>query len=222
MSVFKQATIAKRQRHIHYPDECPICHRLSEISLLQSKALPDNTLVEVIFQCGFAGCLRYFIGYYGTNDRDRELRWVTPQEANVEIVPEFVTQLSPSFMDIFRQAENARTHNLDQIAGPGYRKAFEFLIKDYAKSTLDPEEQADEIGKIESMFSGNVIGTYVHDKRIEAIAKRALWLGNDESHYLRKWENHDIEDLIRLIKLSIHWIEIERESADYLKEMHPT
>ncbi len=103
---------------------------------------------------------------------------------------------------------------LRQVAGPGYRKAFEFLIKDYAKSNA--QHKATEI---EAMFSGNVVKEFVSDLRIQAVAKRCLWLGNDETHYMRKWTDHDIHDLVTLIKLTSKWIEIEQLSQSYMDSM---
>ncbi len=47
----------------------------------------------------------------------------------------------------------------------------------------------------------------------------AFWLGNDETHYLRKWEQHDVDDLVTLIKLTTNWIEIEHLSKSYVEEM---
>ncbi len=118
------------------------------------------------------------------------------------------------FISIFREAEEASQLGLKQIAGPGYRKAFEFLIKDYAKS-LSP----DKTEEIEKKFSGAVVAEFIKDARIQAVAKRCLWLGNDETHYLRKWTEHDIEDLVTLIKLTTNWIEIEHLSKEYVQNM---
>jgi hypothetical protein len=38
------------------------------------------------------------------------------------------------------------------------------------------------------------------------MAQRAVWLGNDETHYERRWEDKDIDDLKRLITLTVNWI----------------
>ncbi len=88
------------------------------------------------------------------------------------------------------------------------------MIKDYAKS-LKP----DDAECIEGMFSGNVVKEFIADPRIQSVSKRALWLGNDETHYLKKWTKHDLSDLITLIRLAINWIEIERLSEAYSEEM---
>ncbi len=53
---------------------------------------------------------------------------------------------------------------------------------------------------------------------LREIAKRAAWLGNDETHYVRKWEGKDLEDLKRLISLTIHWIEMEKLTADVMAD----
>ena len=43
--------------------------------------------------------------------------------------------------------------------------------------------------------------------------------GNDETHYVRKWEGKDINDLKKLISMTIAWIEIEQLTVDLAKEM---
>jgi hypothetical protein len=40
----------------------------------------------------------------------------------------------------------------------------------------------------------------------ESMAERATWLGNDETHYIRKWEDKDLQDMKRLITLTTYWI----------------
>jgi hypothetical protein len=51
------------------------------------------------------------------------------------------------------------------------------------------------------------------------MAERATWLGNDETHYVRKWEDKDINDLKILIKVTLHWIEMELLTEQYKTEM---
>lgn len=44
-----------------------------------------------------------------------------------------------------------------------------------------------------------------------------MWLGNDETHYVRKWEASDISDLKMLIDLTAHWMTSELLTERYLK-----
>lgn len=69
------------------------------------------------------------------------------------------------------------------------------------------------------MSLSKCIDDYVDDVKINAVAKRAVWLGNDETHYVRKWEGKDVQDLKGLIRLTILWIEKEMETERLLAEM---
>lgn len=45
------------------------------------------------------------------------------------------------------------------------------------------------------------------------------WLGNDETHYVRKWEDKDLKDLKKLISLTIHWIEMDALTVEVIADM---
>jgi len=125
-----------------------------------------------------------------------------------------IVRISPDFVSVFQEAEEADLRNLKLICGPGYRKALEFLIKDYVIK-LDPGK-ADEIKKLPL---GKCISDFVKNDKINKIAARAVWLGNDETHYLRKWEGKDLQDLKNLIALTVHWIEMEELTEATIKDM---
>lgn len=200
---------------VDVPYACPTCHRHSEVTLITADAVDEGRAVQAIFRCGYQRCRAFFICFYGpkTSSDLLAVRPLKPPESNLS---ETVSKLSPTFASIFAEANEAKHLGLEQIAGPGFRKAFEFLIKDYAKS-LAPEKA----GEIEKIFSGTVVKTFIPDTRIQGVAERCLWLGNDETHYLRKWSGRDIGDLVNLIKLTMHWIEIEQLSKSYVEEMSP-
>jgi hypothetical protein len=103
---------------------------------------------------------------------------------------------------------------LTEICGIGYRKALEFLIKDYLISNLPDEEE-----HIKKKLLGKCINDYVENPNIKEMAKRAVWLGNDETHYIRRWENKDINDLKILIDITVHWIEMEVLTNKYKDDM---
>src|SRR5204862_3119246 len=91
---------------------------------------------------------------------------------------------------------------LDQIAGVGYRKALEFIVKDFI---IKGDSKLGAV--VEKMQLGACIEKHITDTNLKACAKRAAWLGNDETHYLRKWEGKDIDDLKKLIRLTVSWVE---------------
>lgn len=213
MLIKRQITVQNQNYSVHVPDACPICHRHSEVQLVSSDVVDNGQGVQAVFRCAYVGCRSFFICSYAPKP-SAELQSVRPIKPIVSALPDAVSKLSPAFVSIFKEAEEASQLGLKQIAGSGYRKAFEFLIKDYAKS-LAPDKSKE----IESMFSGAVVAEFVSDARIEAVAKRCLWLGNDETHYLRKWTDHDVNDLVTLIKLTANWIEIEHLSKAYVQGM---
>ena len=121
-------------------------------------------------------------------------------------LPENIEKISPDFVKIYTQSAIAEKELLDQIAGVGYRKAAEFLIKDYAISKKPADEE-----KIKSIMLGQVISTYLNDfPKIQALAKSVAWIGNDETHYVRRHDSKDIDDLKKFILSAAQFI-----AADY-------
>lgn len=121
---------------------------------------------------------------------------------------------SESFCEIYNQAYAAHQLNLTQICGVGYRKALEYLIKDYIIT-----ERPDKKETILRKTLGNCIREDIDSENIKNVAERATWLGNDETHYIRKWEDKDITDLVNTIDLTLHWIEAEIQTKKLLEQM---
>ncbi len=199
-----------------YPQECPLCHQLViEPSRRVSKIYEKK--LEAVFQCPNPDCHRLFFGYYklvlGEVASHTKLYPINPTH---DEIPEIIRKISPSFVAIYLQANEAKQAGLDHICGPGYRKAVEFLIKDYAKSTVQ-EDTEKEI--IDNTWAKDVLTNYIQEPKVQNVAEKALWLGNDETHYLRVWTDHDIDDLIALIKLTILWIDMDDQSKKYMEEL---
>jgi len=117
-------------------------------------------------------------------------------------------------VEIYNQALAAEAGDLTEIVGIGLRKAVEFLIKDFAIHQKPSDEQ-----DIKKSFLGNCIKNYIDDPNIKECATRAAWLGNDETHYLRKWVEKDISDLKLLIQLTVNWIENVLLTKQYIDDM---
>lgn len=91
----------------------------------------------------------------------------------------------------------------------GYRKALEFLVKDYSIS-LHP----DSAEEIKSAPLGECIKLYIDNARIEKLAKASTWLGNDETHYIRKHEEYSVENLKAFIRALTSFIASDLAVAD--------
>ncbi|TDF91740.1 DUF4145 domain-containing protein [Paenibacillus piri] len=123
---------------------------------------------------------------------------------------EIITKLSPEFVSIYKQSARAEEYGLNQVCGIGYRKSLEFLIKDYLVSK-NPERREEILKKP----LGQCIKDDISDTRIKNMAKLATWLGNDETHYIRKHEDMNIDDLKKLIEATRYWISMESTTSDY-------
>ncbi len=192
--------------YAHEPDVCPICHHAivpKTLALAYAGYMP-NGFLEIVFQCTKRECQEVFIGKYKLEEGETvyKLFKVTPVEPKPVAFSKDIVDLSPGFKEIYTQAMAADTFNLSQLTGIGLRKALEFLIKDFAISQVPQEEE-----QIKRAFLGNCIDAYINDPNVKACAKRAAWLGNDETHYVKRWEDKDVNDLKIVIKLTVNWIE---------------
>lgn len=129
-------------------------------------------------------------------------------------VSDEIIAISPSFHQIYKQAEIADSVGLDQISGLGYRKSLEYLIKDFCI-----HYNKDKSESIKKAMLAQVISNYIGDTNIKDCAERAAWLGNDETHYEKRWLDKDINDLKKLICLTMKWMEIFISTCDYRKSM---
>jgi hypothetical protein len=197
------------------PNKCPFCHK--SITPHLELAHHAQGLIELIMWCPDADCRQSFVGYYSHNPGTRQYEFIGKTTSGNIVNKEFsqtITTISPSFTTIYNQAFFAEQNELSEICGVGYRKALEFLIKDYSLIN-HPNDKA----KIEEILLGKCIEKYVTDERVKSVAKRAAWLGNDETHYIRKWEGKNLDDLKKLIDLTIHWIEMESLTKSFEIEM---
>jgi hypothetical protein len=221
-----------RYCHDREPEECPICHRSVHAQERDwtIASLDDdlNAVLEIIYQCPRRECQHLFVARYARDDVPEQtqtgfpglqyfrLYECVPTTPHVPTVPSEVADLSPSFVEIYSQAQAAEAYSLSQVAGVGYRKALEFLVKDYCISVRPSNEMA-----IRNAYLSVCINQYVDSPQVKLCAKRAVWLGNDETHYERRWNEMDVSNLKELIVLTLNWIHnamLTRKYEDVMPE----
>ena len=194
------------------PNECPSCKYSLKPTVLYHNVILDNNskpYLYVAYLC--TRCRNPFIckfsqisslpnsGCYSFNKLDL----IAPKKFEKLTFSDCINTISPDFVNIYNQSLEAEHHNLNEISGIGYRKALEFLIKDF----LINHEHKDEI-KVKSTALGSCINTMIDNPQLKLVASRATWLGNDQTQYEQKYTDNDINELKRLIKLSVNWIEM--------------
>lgn len=196
-----------------HPNNCPFCHKT--IVPHSIYGILNEEIMEVMLTCPNVLCGKSFIGYYYHGGNSYYFNGETTIGTLVEKdFSNTILTISPSFGTIYNQAFSAEQYNLTEICGVGYRKALEFLIKDYLIIN-----NPNDIQNIQRKPLGSCISDYIDNTKLKSVAKRAVWLGNDETHYIRKWETKDLQDLKKLIELTLHWIEMESLSDSFESDM---
>ena len=198
---------------IDTPSKCPHCGRtMSPLHVGQSTSSERTSVSEegrfsVIFRCSFEDCLKYFVIEYINDNYESASTVNYTYRPPIKVkLPENIEKVSPVFVEIYSQATVAESEALNQIAGVGYRKAAEFLIKDYVISKNPSDEE-----HIKSIMLEKVIADYLNDfPKIQVLAKSVAWIGNDETHYVRRHDGKDIQDLKKFILSAAQFI-----AADY-------
>jgi hypothetical protein len=200
-----------------FPDTCPACHHSLVPHFMCGSVSGDTEMSQIVFRCTRDECHVLFIGVYLYDKAEGLylLFTVNPKSVKAIEFSEEINEVSPSFVKIYNQCLVAEVNELDQITGIGFRKALEFLVKDFA--TMEKPDLSEQISK---NFLGSVIKDYIDDGNIKTCAERAAWLGNDEAHYIRKWGDKDIKDLKVLVKLTLNWIENVILTRKYEREMN--
>lgn len=205
------------------PDICANCGKHGQPDFVTATVALSRRILHAIFRCPVSSCRGLYVAMYGCSNTGGNWRGQLTGSGLARFVEskEFqqnVATTSPAFCEIFNQARIAEENGLNHICGPGYRKALEFLIKDFL---IEHKFKGDAKGQeqIKKTFLGPVIEDYVDDERIKRCAKRATWLGNDETHYIRKWEDKDLADLKALILLTVNFIDSSIEAERYFSDM---
>lgn len=192
------------------PSFCPMCkHAIKpqELYLSTFEDEDDNHFLSVFYLCKH--CYQTFIVLHKCNTRDHggsytyssEFLYSAPNRFAAKEFDDSINKLSPQFVKIYNQSLAAETMDLDEIAGLGYRKALEFLIKDFCIHLRSDEEE-----KIKKLPLAQCINTYISSPEIKTLASRAAWIGNDEAHYVRKQEDRDVSDMKKFITAAVYFI----------------
>ena len=121
-----------------------------------------------------------------------------------------IGQISPKFEKTYTQSLQAKMEQKNELVGIGYRKAIEFLIKDYLINTNHEKKDS-----VPNMHLGDCI-KLIDQSKIQTLAKASTWLGNDETHYVRKHTDKDLQDLEHFINALVYYITYELTVSEAL------
>jgi len=211
-----------RPFQINIPTMCPYCNHSTDPKILSSHYIEivhpntDNEFrIFVTFLC--TTCQKSFNSEYYTDEilyQDTEENCLNPETTYpvYHATPkhsEHIKNLSERYVKIYDQAYFAEESNLTEICGMGYRKALEFLIKDFAIML-----HKDKVEEIKKTSLSQCIQNYIDNTRIKNTAKASTWLGNDETHYCRKHEDYSLKELKHFLESTEYFINSELENIE--------
>lgn len=192
-----------------YPNKCPICNNNISPDNKMEYYSKDIKMISILF--AYPACYKGFVSHYSfTDSKNKNGNWEYtllelidsyPKEPKKKEFDTCVSNLSPAFCEIYNQAFFSEFYKLNQLSGMGYRKSLEYLIKDYCIYKNSNKDK-----KIKSMQLSQVINDYIDSEKIKNLSKASAWIGNDETHYVKKFEDKDIEDLKKFIDATVAFI----------------
>lgn len=193
------------------PSICPICGngiKPQEFAFLPFQNLNNEWFLSGFYLC--TSCFQTFVTLHKCHVEDvcykytSSLIYAEPKRFQGHPFDERISTLSPQFVKIYNQALAAEASGLDEIAGLGFRKALEFLVKDFC--THIAPDKSDQIQKCALM---KCVSDYIQNEKIKTLASRSAWIGNDEAHYLRKLGGRDVSDMKSFLMALVYYVSME-------------
>lgn len=203
---------------VELPKDCPHCGEIvNPLALVGYKHQQMDEKVAILCQCNNQECYKFFsleyINPYGNIPYLKKYNY----SKNIKInLSDTIREISNGFYEIYMQSATAEEYGLDEISGMGYRKALEFLMKDFAILNNPEDEEV-----IKNSFLSNVIKDYYNDSsEIQNLATASSWIGNDETHYERRNDDKSIKDLKNYLQAVVHYILMKHyvnDAQDFIK-----
>lgn len=197
-------------------EECPMCHfgiqpRVINAFYVDEEQSDPCAHLYITFYC--PKCHRGFLTdylqkFWGSRYQYAHAYTQAPVTPNYEKFTPQICSLSPTFVSTYAQAQQAEAGGLSEIYGIGYRKALEYLVKDYL-CHVDPEHEEE----IKKELLGHSIKR-IDNPKIKTLAERSTWIGNDETHYVRKHVDLNVEDMKRFIIAMVRYVDSELAFED--------
>ncbi|WP_368652389.1 hypothetical protein AB4Y30_11560 [Ornithinibacillus sp. 4-3] len=190
------------------PKKCPHCNfpnmpTYQDFKLF--KYTKDKMLQLISWKC--TNCFRIYITGHtrstSYSDKESEFVLIYPSIKNKEF-SNYINDLSPRFIDIYKEASYSENNGHLTSAGIAYRLALEILIKDYAIKELnkDPEEVANK-----KLYKA--IEEYLPNTDFQKVADVIRLKGNDYTHFKEKFDQVDFETMKDYFNIFIDLVDVQ-------------
>jgi len=186
------------------PIVCPNCNASLQPIIVDYRLLSYNSSSNGLLVISYKGncCSKFFYATYEYDNRKAKILDVFPH-LKPAILPDNIKDLSPRFVNLYEQSYTAEQNGHIELAGSGYRNATEVLIKDFAiKKLKAPQED------VCKMKLYDAIGAYLKEVNLDTSAADVIRvLGNDYTHYQRRYDDIDFVVVKKYLEIFIQQIE---------------
>lgn len=186
------------------PGVCPYCEINCDARNIMQYSYDyssNNRIIFLILQC--TACNKLFTATYNIKNNSSELWGVLPKDIQV-FNDDNIEQISPRFIEMYNQALFAKENGHLNLAAIGYRTALEILVKDYAINELQKPS-----GEVVNKKLFDVISEYLPAHTLVSTADVIRILGNDHTHYERKYPKLDFDLLEQYMNIFISLVKTQ-------------
>lgn len=192
----KQLEETKVVASVEIEQTCPICHKAGKPEyangcIVRSFNKDEKPLLFTVWYC--TNCKKYYVSLYhminGLKNVEKDSQYPYPKEVEENSIPQDIKDKYPDFTRIFSEACECERLGLLSIAGTGYRKALEFLVKDYLQQEQGLTKESIGECRLEKCCQK------IEFEPIRKLSNAVTWLGNDETHYVVKHPEYDINEM---------------------------
>ena len=197
------------ESYIFPPCQCPYCDKIVEVKIIEGFCKEDECGYHGILITECPSCNKYSATLYNelleSFQRDAAYPYQQlPNNDNCDkiIVPEEISAISPDFQNLLDQAAKAECSGLEDLAAIGYRRALEFLVKDYCIFAWPGDTETIK----NSTLHATILKLQEISPIIENIAKKIKDIGNDHTHYIKRYP-YTYKEMKRLILILIPFLQ---------------
>lgn len=187
------------------PTTCPHCGLGTDATLKDKATYSFNGNRLLVSTCECTACHRhFFFACESSGGQDAKMVTIYPCQQIVPYENKILASISERFIDMHNQALQAEYNQNIELAAIGFRSSLEILVKDYAI-----QELGEPVETVAKQSLCNAIAIYLRQPDLVKTADVVRILGNDYTHYQRKFPEHDFELLKKYMEIFLAQIEAQ-------------
>lgn len=187
------------------PATCPHCGFGTDATFLNKTVFDFESKFLLLATCKCTSCQKTFFFLCEREPKgDGKFIYMHPSISFSPFKSNILEKISPRFIEMYNQSLQAEFAKSYDLAAIGFRTSLEILIKDFAITELYiPEDEAAKKTLCDA------ISSYLGQTDLLKTADVVRILGNDHTHYKRKYPQHDFDLLKGYMDIFLKQIKVQ-------------